>query len=83
MLRNFWLFEKTSFGESGDRTVTYSLDRQRICLRVKVSDYEGSGGSGAGSEKGRDFMININLTYNADEILPHEVQFELEGLDSF
>ncbi len=55
------------FGESDERSISYTLDYMQVALRIKVSD----GQSG--------FMINIGLRYHSNEILPFQVDFEVEG----
>lgn len=56
-----------SFGIQDDRSLSYSSDKQRVVLRVKVSDDDSSW-----------FMLNIILTYEKEGILPNSVSFELE-----
>ena len=55
------------FGESEERSISHTLDYMQVALRIKVSD----GRSG--------FMINIGLGYHSNEILPFQVDFEVEG----
>ena len=51
-------------------SVAYTADYQHAVVRIKVAD-------GSTSEGG--FMINIGLRYRPAEILPHHVDFEVEG----
>lgn len=53
-----------------DRTVSYTPDTQLITLRIKVSDMD---------PHSTGFYIVIILTYSTDGILPHQVEFEIEG----
>jgi len=59
-----------TFGDNIKRSVSYTPDTQLITLRIKVSD---------GTPNSTGFYIVIILTYSADGILPHEVEFEIEG----
>lgn len=58
---------QNAFGDNSDRTISYSLDYLQAVLRIKVSD--GSDG----------FMINIGLEYHSNEVLPYQVDLEVEG----
>ena len=64
---SFRFHPQDMFGESEERSISYTLDYMQVALRIKVSD----GRSG--------FMINIGLGYHSNEILPFQVDFEVEG----
>lgn len=51
--------------------MSYSADFMRVILRVKVTDPSASSTNGY-------FMVDIKLVYNADEILPKAVEFEMD-----
>lgn len=59
--------EQEEFGDSEDKSVSYSSNTLGASLRIRVSD------------DGNSFMINIHLAYRPDEILPYQVEFESEG----